>query len=68
LKSFIAKVDIELSELPADVRDETRMIVTFIQSSEIDLRSRGIDESQAAEIRADGGFCRGLGIAGDVRV
>jgi len=43
---------IELTELPGDVRDETRVIVTFLETSHIDLRARGIDEAQAAELRA----------------
>lgn len=42
---------IELTELPGDVHDETRVIVTFLETSDIDLRARGIDEGQAAEIR-----------------
>jgi len=43
---------VELSEQPSDVRDETRVIVTFLEPGPIDLRARGIDESQAAEWRA----------------
>ena len=43
---------IELAELPRDVRDETRVIVTFLDSSDVDLRARGIDEAHAAELRA----------------
>jgi hypothetical protein len=43
---------IELAELPRDVRDETRVIVTFLETSHIDLQVRGIDEAQAAELRA----------------
>src|SRR5512145_1900830 len=43
---------IELTEFPGDVRDDTRVIVTFLETSHIDLRARGIDESQAAELRA----------------
>ena len=43
---------IELTELPGDVRDETRVIVTFLETSPIDLRARGIDEAQAAALRA----------------
>jgi len=41
---------IELVEVPADVRDETRVIVTFLSSSAIDLRERGIEEADAAEL------------------
>jgi hypothetical protein len=43
---------IELTEHPRDVRDETRVIVTFLETSHIDLQARGIDEAQAAELRA----------------
>jgi hypothetical protein len=43
---------IELTEFPGDVRDETRVIVTFLEMSQIDLQTRGIDEAQAAELRA----------------
>ena len=43
---------IELAELPGDVRDETRVIVTFLDSSHVDLRARGIDVAHAAELRA----------------
>jgi hypothetical protein len=46
------KGQVELVEAPGDVRDETRVIVTFLQSGTIDLRARGIDEAQAAELRA----------------
>ena len=43
---------IELTEFPGDVRNDTRVIVTFLETSHIDLRTRGIDEAQAAELRA----------------
>lgn len=42
---------IELTERPEDIRDETRVIVTFLETSHIDLRERGIDASQAAALR-----------------
>jgi hypothetical protein len=42
---------IELTERPEDVRDETRVIVTFLETNYIDLRERGIDASQAAALR-----------------
>lgn len=42
---------IELTELPSDMRDETRVIVTFLELSSSDLPARGIDQSQAAELR-----------------
>jgi hypothetical protein len=34
------------------VQDETRVIVTFLESRSVDRRERGIDEAQAAELRA----------------
>jgi hypothetical protein len=43
---------IELSEVPSDVRDETHVIVTFLEPKLIDLRARGINEEKAAELRA----------------
>ncbi|GJQ57554.1 MAG: hypothetical protein SCALA701_03550 [Candidatus Scalindua sp.] len=42
---------IELTEIPKDVNDETRVIVTFLKSKQIDLYKRGIDEKQAADLR-----------------
>ncbi|MGA9772539.1 MAG: hypothetical protein WBV94_26130 [Blastocatellia bacterium] len=42
---------IELSELPDDI-GEARVIVTFLPEGRVDLRARGIDENQAAELRA----------------
>lgn len=42
---------IELLRSPADVKT-TRVLVTFLPSEgPIDLRSRGIDQDQAAELR-----------------
>ncbi len=43
---------IELAESPGDVPDETHVIVTFLESGQIDLRARGITEAHAAELRA----------------
>ena len=43
---------VELAEMPGNVREDTRVIVTFLQSSAIDLRERGIDEAHAANLRA----------------
>ena len=43
---------IELVEQPTDVRDDTRVIVTFLGSSYIDLGSREIGQEQAAELRS----------------
>lgn len=43
---------IELAEQPRGVRDETRVIVTFLEPGQVVLREWGIDEAQAAELRA----------------
>ena len=43
---------IELIEQPRMMRDETRVVVTFLESGFIDLRTHGIAEKQAAELRA----------------
>jgi hypothetical protein len=43
---------VELKELPANVNAERRVIVTFVEPKFIDLRERGIDEAQAADLRA----------------
>jgi hypothetical protein len=43
---------VELSDSPDNVPDETRVIVTFLPSGQINLRDYGIDEAQAAELRA----------------
>ena len=41
---------IELLELPPS-NAQGKVIVTFLESGPIDLAARGIDESQAAELR-----------------
>ncbi|MDA0747427.1 MAG: hypothetical protein O2954_12980 [bacterium] len=43
---------IELTEMPVGMPDPARVIVTFLDSGYIDLQSRGIDEKQAADLRA----------------
>ena len=43
---------IELAETPRQVGDDTPVLVTFLTHGEIDLRTREIDERQAAELRA----------------
>ena len=43
---------VELVEVPVNIADETSVIVTFLESSAIDLQERGIDEAQAADLRA----------------
>jgi hypothetical protein len=42
---------VELAEKPPHV-DQSRVLVTFLEPGVIDLRARGIDEAQAAELRA----------------
>jgi hypothetical protein len=42
---------IELSETPLDV-DEARVIVTFLPQGAVNLSERGINEPQAASLRA----------------
>jgi hypothetical protein len=42
---------LELTEVPNDVRDETRVLVTFFEPQSIDLRARGIDEVHVAQSR-----------------
>jgi len=43
---------IELAEMPHDVNEGTPVIVTFLPARSIDLQARGIDEAQAADLRA----------------
>ena len=42
---------VELLETPDDV-DEARVIVTFVPEGSVDLAERGIDEADAANLRA----------------
>jgi hypothetical protein len=42
---------IELSELPEDVGEGRRVIVTFVEPRGVALRERGIDEARAAKLR-----------------
>jgi len=42
---------IKLVEMPTNIRNNTRVIVTFLKGSDrIDLRARGISEVQAADL------------------
>jgi len=43
---------VEFAEVPSDVCDETRVLVTFLESQAMDLRARGIDEAHAEDLRA----------------
>lgn len=42
---------VELMEQPQAMKEDTQVIVTFLNDDEIDLRVHGIDEEQAAELR-----------------
>jgi hypothetical protein len=42
---------VELAETPPQVT-HSRVLVTFLESNGVDLRARGIDEAQAADLRA----------------
>jgi hypothetical protein len=42
---------VELLE-PAPIQSETRVLVTFLERGQIDLRQRAIDEAQAADLRS----------------
>ena len=43
---------VELAQPPTDVRDDTRVIVTFLGSSANEFETLGIDQKQAAEFRS----------------
>ena len=43
---------IELETIPYGVRGVTRVLVTFLESSAVSLHERGINETQAADLRA----------------
>lgn len=43
---------IQLTEIPRNVDDDTPVIVTFLTSGTVNLAARGIDEEQAADLRA----------------
>ena len=42
---------IELKNLPNNVPEESKVIVTFVDSNDVDLASHGIDKSQAEALR-----------------
>jgi hypothetical protein len=45
------KGHVELREQPENVPEESRVIVTFLEGTAVDLRTRGISEEQARELR-----------------
>ncbi|MDP6110269.1 MAG: hypothetical protein QGF00_07705 [Planctomycetota bacterium] len=52
VEGFYRNGKVELAETPEDV-SQAKVIVTFLaDNGQVDLRERGIDEAQAAELRA----------------
>ena len=43
---------VKLTERPQHVKNDTQVIVTFLNENNIDLRALGIDADQAAELRS----------------
>ena len=43
---------VELVETPGNVFGDTRVIVTFLGSADVDLQARDIGQGQAADLRA----------------
>jgi hypothetical protein len=52
VEGIYRKGKVELEEVPAEIEDETRVIVTFLEPHTIDLRERGINAFEAAELRS----------------
>jgi hypothetical protein len=52
IKGVYRNGKIELLEMPSDVPNDTQVIVTFLQTAENDLKTYGIDEIQAGNLRA----------------
>ena len=42
---------IELKKLPSNVAEKAKVIVTFVDSNDVDLAAHGIDKSQAEALR-----------------
>ncbi|WKZ46303.1 MAG: hypothetical protein QY306_10845 [Anaerolineales bacterium] len=51
LQGVYRKGKIVLSNDPANIPDETPVIVTFLGAEGIDLRARGMSEEEASELR-----------------
>jgi len=51
IEGVYRKGQVELTERPENVPEESRVIVTFLNHAAVDLRSRGVDEEQARELR-----------------
>lgn len=43
---------VDLVEVPENISEDARVIVTFLEPGTVDLRARGISEAQAADLRA----------------
>ncbi|MCX5901540.1 MAG: hypothetical protein NTX06_12575 [Proteobacteria bacterium] len=52
VQGIYRKGKIELTRKPKNIRDETTVIVTFLDSGAVDLRKRGISKAQAKILRA----------------
>lgn len=42
---------VELAQRPAEI-SQSRVLVTFLESKDVDLQSRGINQAAAADLRA----------------
>lgn len=51
IEGVYRKGKIEFSELPFKFKDETKVLVVFLDKNVINLFERGIDNSQAVELR-----------------
>jgi hypothetical protein len=52
VEGFYRNGRIELAETPAGVSNDARVLVTFMAPGIVNLPERGINEAQAAELRA----------------
>jgi len=52
VEGFYRNGQVELIKHPSNVPEETGVIVTFIESNNIDLESQGIDRERAMALRA----------------
>ncbi len=52
VRGVYRKGRVELAETPENLPEEAKVIVTFLETRGVDLRERGIDAYQAAELRS----------------
>lgn len=52
VEGFYRNGVIELAEVPSQVGENVRVIVTFLENGSLNLTASGIDQQQAAELRA----------------